>query len=140
MKKVFSMVAVCCLAMMSFVFTGCETDVMGDQVYYIGTSDDTSTGSYTSYKFSGAEKHICDAMEAISTPLDTSSPTYKLNGARKKMDKKVKAAVNQAMDEINNDSTYWGLFDISETTVEVTRISGDGKEVVLSRKFEKKCN
>ncbi len=140
MKKLFSGVAVCCLAMMSFVFTGCETDVTGDQVYSIGVSDDTSTGAYSSYKFSGAEKHICDAMEAISTPLDVSSPTYKLNGARKKMDKKVKAAVNQAMDEINNDSTYWGLFDISETTVEVTRISGDGKEVVLSRKFEKKCN
>ena len=134
------MVAICCLAMMSFVLTGCETDVTGDQVYYIGTSDDTSSGSYMSYKASGAEAKICAAMEAISTPLDTSSPTYKLNGARKKMDKKVKAVVNQAMDEINNDSTYWGIFDISETTVEVTRISGDGKEVVLSRKFEKKCN
>lgn len=132
------MVAICCLAMVSFVLTGCETDVTGDQVYYIGVSD-TSTASYMSYKASGAEDHICKAMEAISTRVDAGNTAYLLNGARKKMDKKVQAAVNQAIDEIDNDSTYWKIFDISEVTVEVTRI-GDNKDVVLSRKFEKKYN
>ena len=47
MKKVFSMVAICCLAMMSFVFTGCETDVKKDIVISCTTSFGWSSSSST---------------------------------------------------------------------------------------------
>lgn len=137
MKKNFSMAVVCCLALCACAFTSCKTDVTGDQIYTIGVSESTSTGSYESYKASGAEKKICDAVAEIASPLGDDGTTYTLNGARKKMDSKVKSAVNKAMDEIEADSNYCALFDISECTVEVKRL-GDGGEVVLSRKFKDK--
>jgi len=140
MKKVFSMVAICCLAMMSFVFTGCETDVMGDQVYSLSTDEGDATGTYMSYKFCGAEDKICTEIETVAERMDLSSNTFKANGARKKVDKKVKAAVNKAMDAIEADSTYCQTFVISGLTVKLTRISGDGQEVVFSRTFKEKEN
>ncbi len=137
MKKIFSMAAVCCVVLCACVFTSCDSDVTGNQVYTIGVSESTSTGSYTSYKVSGAEKKICDAVGEIASPVGDDGKTYSLNGKRKKMDKKIKSAVNKAMDEIEADSNYCALFDISECTVEVKRL-GDGGEVVLSRKFKDK--
>lgn len=137
MKKKFSMAVVCCLALCAYVFTSCNSDVTGDQIYTIGVSESTSPGSYGSYKASGAEKKICDAVGEIASTFGDDGTTYKLNGKRKKMDKKIQSAVNKAMDEIEADSNYCALFDISECTVEVKRL-GDGGEVVLSRKFKDK--
>lgn len=135
MKKIFSMTAVCCMVLCACVFTSCDKDVTGDQAYSIGVSE-SSKGSYMSYKLSGAEAKICDAVAKIASPLSDDGTTYVLNGKRKKMDEKVKNAVNAAMDEIEADSTYCSFFDISQVTVEVKRINDD--EVVLSRKFKDK--
>ena len=137
MKKKISMAVVCCLALCAYVLTSCNSDVTGDQIYTIGVSESTSTGSYMSYKASGAEKKICDAVGEIASPVGDDGTTYTLNGKRKKMDKKIQSAVNKAMDEIEADSSYCALFDISACTVEVKRL-GDGGEVVLSRKFKDK--
>lgn len=138
MKKVFSMVAICCLTMLSFVLTGCETDVMGDQMYSLETDEGSAEGTYMSYKLCGAEAKICEEIEKVAPRMDVGSNTFMANGARKKIDKKVKAAANTAMDAIEADSNYCKTIVISGLTVKLIRISGDGKEEVFSRTFKEK--
>ncbi len=141
MKKVFSVVAICCLVVTAaVVFTGCAVDVTGDQVYSLDTDEGDSEGTYMSYKLSGTEDKICTELLTVSERMDVSHPTFKANGSRKSIDKKMKAAVNKAMDAVEADSTYCKPLDFSGLTVKLTRISGDGQEEVFSRTFKAREN
>lgn len=63
------------------------------------------------------------------------------NGSQKKWDKKMVAAVNKAMDEVESSEDYdTTIFVIDEVTLEVKRATGEGDVVLLSRKFKKQNN
>lgn len=134
MKKTLFIAAMCCLSMIAF--TGCETDVTGDQMYELGVSEETSTASYMSYKASGAEDKICTALTNAGAQQQSGSTTFIINGARKQMNKKMAAAVNKAMDEFEAESNYGSLYDLSETTVVLKQVSSENSDVVVSRTFK----
>ncbi len=139
MKKTLFMAAMCCLSMIAF--TGCNNnDVTGDQMYDLGVSEETSTASYMSYKASGAEDKICTALINAGAQQQSGSTTFIINGSRKKMNKKMAAAVNKAMDEFEAQSNYGSLYDLSETTVVLKQVSSENSNVVVSRTFKAASN
>lgn len=142
MKKLVKL-ALSCLAVVfcSIAMTSCEPDVEGDHLYYVTTSEGTSTGSYMSYRAYAQDK-ILDAVKATGAIQTESNGEYFMaNGSQKKWDKKMVAAVNKAMDEVESSEDYdTTIFVIDEVTLEVKRATGEGDVVLLSRKFKKQNN
>lgn len=133
MKKIFnSMVMVALVAILSVTFPSCE-ETSGDFLYDVTTSADTSTGSYMSYKASGAEATIIAEVAKVGTQTSQEDTYFILNGKEDKCDKAIKAAVDKGMNTVEASDSYNKLFDLSETTVVITKKG----EVIYSRKFKK---
>lgn len=134
MKKVFkSMIMVALATVLSMVVFSCS-ETTGDVLYDITVSDDTSTGSYMSYKASGAEAIILTECEKVGILTDKENTYILVKGVNEKDgDKAIKAAVNKGMDAVEAADNYNKLFDLSETTVVIKR----GESVVFSRTFKK---
>ena len=114
-------------------FAAC-TEVTGDFLYDITTSDDTSSASYMSYKMSGAEAKIFAEVAKVGKEVEASSTYVILSGKEKDCDKAVKAAVNKGMDAVEAEEGYNSFFDLSETTVV---IKDKNDKVIFSRTFKK---
>lgn len=138
MKKLVKMALMCCAAVVcALTMAGCEPSVEGDFLYDVNVSDDTSTGSYMSYK-AYAESTILDAVKTTGAIQTDGNNTYfMLSGNQKKCDKKMAAAVKKAMDDIESREDYDStVFTVDEVTVEVSRTDEGEKITVFSRKFK----
>lgn len=116
-------------------FVSCDNDTKGDFLYDVTVSSDTSTASYMSYKYSGAESAIFTEVEKVAKSVDSSSTTVIMNGKEKDCLKALKAAVDKGMDSVEAAETYGSFYDLSETTVV---IKDKDSKVVYSRTFKKK--
>ncbi len=134
--KLKSLFFVCLLLTMGVVTNSC-TEETGDYLYDITVSDNTSTASYNSYLASGAQSTIFNSVKKISSQPISESTTVIVSGEKKDCDKKIKAAVNAGMDEVEAKSDYCSFFDISEVTV-VIKSGNDNDKIIFSRKFKKK--
>lgn len=137
MKKIFKMAVMCCLAMVVLTFTACEGENVGQYMYEVTVSDDTSTGSYNSFK-AYAESTVLAAVKETGAFNPTENQYYfVIEGSRKACDKKIVAAVNQGMDKVEAFDDYDStVFVIDEVTL-VVKCDG---EILLSRKFKKQNN
>lgn len=133
MRKVLkSMLFACVVMFIGIAFNSC-TEETGDHMYDVTTSSDTSTGSYMSYKASGAESTIFKHVKQVATEVSPSSTYVIINGGKNDCDKKIKAAVNAGMDEVEAGENYGKLFDLTSTTVVIK----ESDKVIFSRTFKK---
>lgn len=142
MKRFAKWALMCCaIVICSLVMVSCGETVTGDFMYDVTVSESTSTGSYMSYK-TYAESHILEAIKATGAIQTESNATYfLLNGDRNSCDKKVKAAVEKAMNEVEAWEDYdTTAFIIDEVTVVVERSNGGEKDIIFSRKFKTQKN
>lgn len=133
MRKVMkSMLFVCVVMIMGIALNSC-TEESGDHMYDVTTSSDTSAGSYMSYKVSGAEAIIFNHVKQVGTEVSSENTYVILKGSKGDCDKKIKAAVNAGMDEVEAGANYGKLFDLSSTTVVIK----ESDNIIFSRTFKK---
>lgn len=125
---------VCFVATIGLLSNSCSEE-KGDYMYYLTVSDDTSTGSYNSYIYSGAQSTIITEVKKVATEVSTTSYTYQISGKKKDCENAIKAAVDAGMDAVESSSSYGSLFDLSETTV-VIKCINDNNSTIYSRKFK----
>lgn len=104
MKKIFSAM-MACVAMIAF--TACESRVSVERIYTVTADangqDDAVLNNYLLFAQPTIEKKI---NEIAKRPLDESSAYFSVVGSVSECDKKCKAAINAAMDEIEAKDGY----------------------------------
>ncbi len=131
--RVKNLFLVCLLVAVGILANSCSEET-GDYLFDITVSDDTSTASYGSYVVSGAQSTVFKHAKNVGVQPVTPGTMIMVNGEKKECEKKIKAAVNAGMDEVESQSDYCSLFDISDVTVVIK--SSD--KVIFSRKFKSK--
>lgn len=134
MKTILKSVVLAAIAtILSVGLFSCEEET-NQYMYDITVSDDTSTGSYMSYKASGAEATILAEAEKVGIRVDKENTYVLVTGSKEsKCNDAIKKAVNAGMDKVEAEEGYNSVFDLSETTV-VVKLSD---KVVYSRQFKK---
>lgn len=132
MKKVFFALfsAVVCMMM----FTSCEPAVSGTFTYSLTPAEGASTGSYMSYKTSGAEDTMAKCLGETATPLTIGYMSFQKTGELKDCDKAMQAAFEKGINQIEGADDYNSLFFLTDLTIQLTRSDWEdaSKKIVVA--------
>lgn len=115
-------------------FTACEPNESGTFIYSLTPAENSGTGSYMSYKTSGAEDTMDKNLSETATPLSVGYMSYQKTGELKDCDRAMKAAFEKGVNEIEGAADYNSFFILSGFTIQLTRsdLEDSSKTVVVA--------
>ncbi|GEM_PF-3559093 len=129
MKKIFSLVAICCLVAFAATFTSCTDGAEGDLVYKFGPVDELSVSQTADYAAGAA---LVIAAEMTDAADKVNSDGFVFTGKRAECNKRAKAAFTKAINEIESDDDYGKIVTLKGIKVRLYYPNNKNKEVDLA--------